>query len=73
MVYGKSPRKESNTAALCDCFVRGAEENGNSIVRMFIREHKIAGCLEGGACHRNGGFCVRQDGMKKVYAAVLTI
>lgn len=70
LILEGSPRKESNTAALCDCFVRGAEKNGNSIERVFIREHKIAGCLGCGACHHNGGCCVQQDDMKKVYAAI---
>ena len=70
LILEGSPRKQSNTAALSDCFVRGAEENGNSVERIFIREQKIAGCLGCGACHHNGGFCVQQDDMKKVYSAI---
>lgn len=70
LVIEGSPRKRSNTAALSDCFIRGAEESGNGIERIFIREQKIGGCLGCGACHCNGGSCVQRDDMNKVYDAI---
>lgn len=70
LVLEGSPRKKSNTAALSDCFIKGAEESGHYIERIYIREQKIGGCLGCGACHANGGSCVQQDDMKKVYDAI---
>lgn len=70
LVLEGSPRKKSNTAALCDSFIKGAEENGHFVERIFIRDQRIGGCLSCGACHRNGGSCVQQDDMKKIYDAI---
>ena len=70
LVLEGSPRKKSNTAALCDSFIKGAEENGHFVERIFIRDQRIGGCLSCGACHRNGVSCVQQDDMKKIYDAI---
>lgn len=65
-----SPRKNGNTAALCDSFVQGAEEGGNSVERIFVRNLKVGGCFGCEACRRNGGVCVQQDDMGKIYDAM---
>lgn len=70
LVLEGSPRKKSNTAALCDYFIKGAGESGNCIERIYIRDQRIGGCLGCGACHCNGGICVQKDDMKKVFDAI---
>lgn len=70
LVLEGSPRKQSNTAALSDRFVAGAEESGHQVKRIFLRERQINGCRACGACHSNGGSCVQKDDMKQVYDAI---
>lgn len=70
LILEGSPRKKSNTAALCDSFVKGVEESSHLVERIFIREQTINGCLACGVCHTDAGSCIQQDDMKQVYRAI---
>ena len=65
-----SPRKNGNTQILCDAFARGAEEAGNVVEQVVIRDKDINGCVACGACRRNGGTCIQQDDMQEVYRQI---
>lgn len=70
LVLNGSPRKNGNTAALIDNFVRGAQESGNTVTRVDLQSIKYSpciGCLKGGKDPESP--CVQKDDMDKVYPA----
>ena len=70
-VLNGSPKK-GNTAALADCFVKGAQEAGHEVEVLHVGKMKIAGCLGCEYCHTKGeGKCVQKDDMDKVMPAYL--
>ena len=67
LVLNGSLRCGGNTDFLVDAFRKGAEEKGHEVKRIDLRDLKIADCKGCGACKGNGGNCVNQDDMQKVY------
>ena len=68
VILNGSPRPNGNTAALIEQFTKGAEQNGNQVVRFDLQRMNIHGCL--GCC--KGGKnpsapCVQNDDMNKIY------
>lgn len=61
-----SPRKGGNSELLVDEFVKGAQETGQEVEKVCLREKKIAPCIACEACLRNGGTCVQRDDMAEV-------
>lgn len=45
LVLSGSPRIHGNSSILCDEFIRGAEESGNSVEKINIVKKNVAGCL----------------------------
>ena len=43
LILSGSPRRNGNSDLLCDEFFRGAEDAGNQVEKIFIRDKKI-GC-----------------------------
>lgn len=41
LVINGSPRAKGNSDLLCDEFIRGAEEAGNQVEKISLREHQI--------------------------------
>lgn len=66
LILSASPRKGGNSELLCDQFLRGAEEGGHQVEKIFLRDKRIAHCVACGACQGNGGRCVQQDDMAEV-------
>lgn len=70
IILNGSPRKNGNTAALCDAFTTGAESAGHSVTRFDLQQldiHGCLGCLKGGK--NPDSPCVQKDGMEKIYPA----
>lgn len=67
LVLVGSPRKKGNTDWLADEFIRGAQEAGHGVEKIYLKDQKINGCLGCGACQRNGGSCVQKDDMGDIY------
>ena len=65
LILSGSPRKGGNSDILCDEFMRGAQEAGHTVKKIFIREKKIGYCNACYAC-RESGVCVLKDDMKDV-------
>ena len=61
-----SPREGGNSDLLMDEFLRGAEEAGASIDRVYVRDLDIQGCVECGGCDETGE-CVLEDDMDDLY------
>ena len=68
LVLNGSPRKNGNTAKMIEAFVRGAQENGNSVTVMDVCRMNIRGCLACEHCHvKEKGKCIQSDDMQKIY------
>lgn len=65
LILSGSPRKGGNSDILCDEFMRGAQDAGHTIEKIFIRDQKIGYCNACYAC-RESGVCVLKDGMQEV-------
>jgi multimeric flavodoxin WrbA len=64
-IYG-SPRKGGNTDLMMDAFLEGAAGAGGEPKRIYVRNHKIYGCLECAYCDQKGQ-CVQEDDMIPIY------
>lgn len=67
LVVKGSPRKNGNTSALADAFVKGAKESGNVVTEVVLKDKTIGDCLGCGVCQGNGGICVQKDDMTDIY------
>lgn len=65
LILSGSPRRGGNSDLLCDAFMRGAQEKGHSVEKIFISAQKIGYCKACYAC-RESGVCVQKDGMQQV-------
>lgn len=71
-VFMGSPRKAGNTNLLVDAFVKGAEESGHQVEKVFLKDKDIHDCIDCGACQGNGGLCVQKDDMQEIYGQMKT-
>lgn len=65
-----SPRKGGNSDVLCDRFLKGALENGNTVEKINLSEQKILPCVACYGC-RTSERCVQRDDMEKILKALL--
>ena len=65
VIYG-SPRKGGNSDILCDQFVLGAEEAGNQVEKIFLRDKEINYCVACDSCINNDGKCVWEDDVAEI-------
>lgn len=65
-----SPRKNGNTSALLDSFLKGAASAGHDAETVFLHDKKIAPCTSCRSCRVDGvgtGVCVIKDDMTELY------
>lgn len=65
LVINGSPRAKGNSDLLCDEFIRGAEETGHQVEKIYLREKEISLCKACYACFRTGR-CVQKDDMAEI-------
>ncbi len=65
LVISSSLRKVSNSDLLCDEFIKGAEEAGNTVEKISLRGKHIEFCIGCLACQKTGK-CVIKDGMAEI-------
>ena len=65
LILSASPRKGGNSDTLCDEFMRGALEAGNTVEKIFLRDYKVNYCLGCGVCNRTHQ-CVQHDDMAEI-------
>lgn len=66
LILSGSPRKGRNSDLLCDEFMRGAQDEGNTVEKIRVVEKKIALCIGCYYCDKNGGKCVQPDDMAEL-------
>lgn len=65
LILAGSPRKNGNSALLCGQFAKGAEEAGNTVELIYLRDKKINYCI---ACYhcKKEGICSIKDDMAEI-------
>lgn len=65
LILSGSFRKGGNSDLLCDQFMKGAQEAGNEVEKIYINGKKINFCKGCGACEKSGK-CIQKDDMDEV-------
>jgi len=65
LILSASPRKGGNSDTLCGEFMRGAQDAGNTVEKIALREQKIGYCTGCGVCNSTHR-CVQKDDMTEV-------
>lgn len=64
LIISASPRKGGNSDTLCDEFMKGAIDAGNTVEKIFLRDKKINYCTGCGFCNTNDyTACSQKDDM----------
>ena len=71
VVITGSPRRDGNTFAMTDAFVKAAEARGNSVVRFDAAFMNIGGCHACMNCYKTGKACSFDDDFNKIAPAIL--
>ena len=69
LIIGGSPRKDGNSAALCEQFAKGAAESGNQVESISLSGKKIGFCTACYACEN--GECPQKDDAPGIIAKML--
>lgn len=70
LILSGSPRKDGNSDLLCSEFMRGAQESGNEVQKIFVRSKKIVPCNACYYCRDDGGKCALNDDMSEILDAM---
>lgn len=65
LVISGSPRKGGNSDLLCDEFIKGASESGNTVEKIYLKDKKIGFCTACYGCIETHQ-CVQKDDMKEI-------
>ena len=61
LILSSSPRRKGNSERLCDEFMRGAQEAGNEVERVFLGDKRINYCTGCSVCSMYGKPCPQKD------------
>ena len=62
LVISASPRKGGNSDVLCDEFIKGAQQAGHKVKKIFLRNFKVNYCTGCNSTHK----CVQKDDMAEI-------
>ena len=65
LVISASPRKGGNSDVLCDEFIKGAQQAGHKVEKIFLRNFKVNYCTGCGVCNSTHK-CVQKDDMAEI-------
>lgn len=71
LIIAGSPRLNGNSEILCDEFKRGAEESGNYVEKITLRNQKIGYCIACDYCVTHNGECAIKDDMKSILEKII--
>ncbi|MDD2293853.1 MAG: flavodoxin family protein [Bacteroidales bacterium] len=66
LILSSSPRRGGNSDLLCDAFLRGAQESGNRVEKIFLADKKINYCNGCDICSHTGKPCPQKDDAAEV-------
>jgi multimeric flavodoxin WrbA len=66
IVLSSSPRRGGNSDLLCDQFIKGAQEAGHHVEKIFLKDRKINYCTGCGACLNGKKPCPQKDDMAMI-------
>lgn len=72
LILSSSPRRGGNSDTLCDEFMRGAEEIGHDVEKIFLRDKTIHYCTGCSTCSFYKKPCPQQDDAAGVIEKMLT-
>ena len=71
VVITGSPRKDGNSFAMTDAFIRAAEEKGHSVTRFDATQKNVGGCHACETCYKTGKPCSFDDDFNEIAPALL--
>ena len=71
VVITGSPRKNGNSFAMTDAFIKAAEAKGHSVTRFDAAMKKIGGCRACETCYSTGKACSFDDDFNQIAPAIL--
>lgn len=71
VVVTGSPRRNGNSAAMADTFIRAAEARGHSVTRFDAALKQVGGCRACETCFKTGKACSFDDDFNTVAPAIL--
>ena len=71
VVITGSPRKDGNSFAMTDAFIRAAEEKGHSVTRFDAAQKNVGGCHACETCYKTGKACSFDDDFNEIAPALL--
>ena len=63
LILSSSPRRGGNSDTLCDEFLRGAQEAGHEVEKIFLKDKTIHYCTGCGVCYGGAKPCPQRDTM----------
>ncbi|MDD3137418.1 MAG: flavodoxin family protein [Lachnospiraceae bacterium] len=66
LILSGSPRRNGNSDLLCDEFAKGANEGGNNVEKIFLRDKKVGYCTACYYCKSHNGECAIKDDMAEI-------
>lgn len=71
LILSGSPRKGGNSDTLCDSFMRGAQEAGHDVEKIWVQGKRVAPCLACYYCKDHSGECAVKDDMGEILGKML--
>ena len=71
VVITGSPRKNGNSFAMTESFIKAAQEKGHSVTRFDAAMMEIGGCRACETCFSTGKACTFDDDFNKIVPAIL--
>ena len=71
VVITGSPRKNGNSFAMTDAFIRAAQQKGHTVTRFDAAMMQIGGCHACETCYKTGKACSFDDDFNTIAPAVL--
>lgn len=66
LVIEGSPRKGGNTDLLSDEFIRGAQEAGHIVEKIYLQSKNMRYCVDREMCQKNDKGCIQKDDFEEV-------
>lgn len=71
VVITGSPRKNGNSFAMTDAFIKAAESKGHTVIRFDAAMKKVGGCHACETCYKSGKACSFDDDFNEIAPDIL--